>query len=264
MTHRPSLPQPLLERLDSVRSVGAITGAGVSRGSGLPTYRGKGGVYDDPAEGDRTVEALSGPTLAADPDRTWRAIAKLARQTQVARPSAAHLALVGIERAVERFVLLTQNVDGLHQAAGSRNVIDIHGDVLATRCLSCAAQGRLDRSALLELERAPRCGGCGGLLRPRVVLFGEMLPPDKVGRMIDEFHRDVPDLVLIAGTSALFPYITEPLVSARVNGKLTVEVNPETTQASQLVEFSLRGEADLYLPLIERILADASRTGKRR
>jgi NAD-dependent deacetylase len=204
------------------------------------------------------VEALSGPTLAVDPDRTWRAIIRLARRTRVARPSAAHRALVGIERAVERFVLLTQNVDGLHQAAGSRRVIDIHGDILATRCLSCGADGRLERSSLLELERAPRCTRCGGPLRPQAVLFGEPLPQDKVQWMVEEFHRNVPDLVLIAGTSALFPYITEPLVSARMNRKLTVEVNPETTQASQLVEFSLRGEADVYFPLIEETLAGAS------
>jgi NAD-dependent deacetylase len=257
-----SLPPLLIERLRAVRSVGAITGAGVSRGSGLPTYRGKGGIYDDPEEGDRTVEALSGPTLAVDPDRTWRAVAKLARQAQDARPSAAHLALAGIERVVERFVLLTQNVDGLHQAAGSRRVIDIHGDVLATRCLSCGAEGRLEREALLALAESPRCHACDGVLRPGAVLFGEMLPVDKVEQMIDEFHRKVPDLVLIAGTSAMFPYIAEPVVTAVRSGKLTVEVNPEATPTSRLVAFSLRGEADVYLPLIERALGDAARVSE--
>jgi NAD-dependent deacetylase len=255
----PELPPPLVERLRGVRSVGAITGAGVSRGSGLPTYRGRGGIYDDPDEGDRTVEALSGPTLARDPDRTWRAVVKLARQALDARPSGAHHALAGIERSVERFVLLTQNVDGLHQAAGSRRVIDIHGDVFDTQCMSCAREGRLERAALLALEGAPACPDCGGVLRPHVVLFGELLPPDKVARVIDEFHRDVPDLVLIAGTTALFPYILEPVATAAARGKLTVEVNPEITSASRLVEFSLRGEADRYLPLIERALAGSPR-----
>jgi len=237
--------------------VGVITGAGVSRGSGLPTYRGRGGIYDDPDEGERTVEALSGPTLAADPDRTWRAVVRLARQAQDARPSAAHRALAGMERAVERLVLLTQNVDGLHQAAGSRRVIDIHGDVFDTRCLQCAREGRLEPDALLALDGAPRCPDCGGVLRPRVVLFGELLPPEKVARVVEEFHRNVPDLVLIAGTSAMFPYIVEPLVTAGAQGKLTVEVNPETTEVTRLVEFSLRGEAEVYLPLIERVLAGA-------
>jgi NAD-dependent deacetylase len=248
------LPAPLVERLRGVRSIGAITGAGVSRGSGLPTYRGRGGIYDDPAEGDRTVEALSGPTFAVDPDRTWRAVAALALRICAARPGAAHRALAGIERRVERFVLLTQNVDGLHHRAGSRHVIDIHGDILETRCLSCAAIGRLDRGTLPTLEHAPRCERCSGMLRPGVVLFGELLPEDKVRRMVDEFHRSVPDLVLIAGTSALFPYVTEPLLSAQARGKLTVEINPETTQASRLVGFSLRGAADAYQPRIEQAL----------
>ena len=252
------LPPELVERLRSVRSVGAITGAGVSRGSGLPTYRGKGGIYDDPEEGDRTVEALSGPTLAADPDPKGGEEAGLARQALDVRPSAAHRALAGIERAVERFVLLTQNVDGLHQAAGSRNVIDIHGDVLDTLCLSCAARGRLEREMLVALNEAPRCAGCGGLLRPHVVLFGELLPPDKVQRIVNEFHRNLPDLVLIAGTSALFPYIVEPVRVACAAGRLTVEINPETTQTSPVIEFSLRGEADVYLPLLERALCDAA------
>jgi len=250
----PRLPSALVERLRLVRSVGAITGAGVSQGSGLPTYRGQGGIYDDPAEGDRTVEALSGPTLAADPDRTWCALAALARKACDARPSAAHRALAAIEAAVERFVLLTQNVDGLHQAAGSRNVIDIHGDIFATRCLSCSRGGSLDRDELAGLEAAPRCTHCRGLLRPAVVLFEELLPPDKVQRMLDEFHRHVPDLVLIAGTSSLFPYITEPVAVARAAGKLTVDVNPEETSVSTFADYRLRGPADVYLPLLERAL----------
>ena len=116
-----ALPEKLRLALEKVRSVGAITGAGVSAESGIPTYRGKGGIYDDPSEGDRTVEALSGRTMAADPDRTWRTIGELISKSSRARPTAAHRALVDIEEKVERFVLLTQNVDGLHQLAGSRN-----------------------------------------------------------------------------------------------------------------------------------------------
>ena len=257
----PRLPPRLVERLRGVRSVGAITGAGVSRGSGLPTYRGKGGIYDDPEEGDRTVEALSGSTLAVDPDRTWRAVARLALQAQDARPSAAHRALAGIERNVVRFALLTQNVDGLHHAAGSRNVIDIHGDVLDTLCLSCGRRGRLGRETLAGLERAPRCSECDGLLRPHVVLFGELLPPDKLLRVQNEFYRSIPDLVLIVGTSGLFPYIVEPVHVAAAAGRLTVEINPELTTTSPVVEFSLLGEADVYLPLIEQALAGSSESG---
>jgi len=249
-----SLPEGLRRRLLSVRSVGVITGAGVSAESGIPTYRGKGGIYDDPEEGDRTVEALSGPTLLADPDRTWRAVARLARVSAAARPNPAHLAIAALEGVVERFVLLTQNVDGLHYLAGSRNVIDIHGDVFATRCMSCDATGRLRPESLAALDRAPVCASCGGILRPDAVLFEEMLPMDKLRRIDREFHADPPDLVVAAGTSAVFPYISRPVFVARALGRLTVEVNPEPTALSGIVDYALRGPAGGYLPLILRAL----------
>ena len=249
-----SLPDPLAQRLRRVRSVGVITGAGVSAESGIPTYRGKGGIYDDPDEGERTVEALSGPTLLADPDRTWRAVAGLARVSASARPNPAHHAIAAIESLVDRFVLLTQNVDGLHQLAGSRNVIDIHGNVFATRCMACGRTGQLARETLAGLDRAPRCDECAGILRPDAVLFEEMLPMDKVLRIDKEFRLDPPDLVLAAGTSALFPYISQPVVVAGDSGRLTVEVNPEPTALSSVVEFTLRGPAGRYLPLIREAL----------
>ena len=126
------LPQDVVSALADVRSAGVITGAGVSVESGIQPYRGEGGLYDDPDEGDRTVEALTGSTLQRDPDRTWRAIVKLARQAKDARPNPGHEALVRMEESLDRFVLLTQNVDGLHQLAGSRNVIAIHGNVFDT------------------------------------------------------------------------------------------------------------------------------------
>jgi NAD-dependent deacetylase len=250
MTGDLALPPDLRERLRSVRSVGVITGAGVSAESGIPTYRGKGGIYDDPEEGDRTVEALSGSTLRSDPDRTWRAVARLAAASVAARPNAAHVAIAAIERKVTRFVLLTQNVDGLHQLAGSRNVIDIHGSVFATRCMGCGAEGSLDRKRLPNLVRAPRCDCCSGVVRPDAVLFEEMLPVEKIRRIDDEFHRHVPDLVIAAGTTAYFPYIAEPVLHARRCGKLTVEVNPEPTLLTPHVGHALRGPAGGYFPLV--------------
>jgi NAD-dependent deacetylase len=254
MTAPISLPHGLEDRLRLVRSIGAITGAGVSKESGIQTYRGKGGIYDDPDEGDRTVEALSGPTLQTDPDRTWRVTAGLARQAENARPGPAHLALAAIEKKVDRFVLLTQNVDGLHHMAGSRNVIDIHGDIFSTLCLSCGGKGQLDRTVLPRLTESPRCARCNGILRPDVVLFGEMLPEDKVRRIHEEFHLGMPDLVMIIGTTALFPYITGPVLVARDCGRLTLEINPEPTDCTEVVDYSLRGRAGTYLPLIERCL----------
>ena len=242
------LPGDLVKALARVRSVGAITGAGISAESGVPTYRGKGGLYDDPAEGDRTIEALSAPTLARDPDRTWSVIGALAQRCLEAKPNAGHYALVEIERKVERFVLLTQNVDGLHLRAGSKNIIDIHGDRLATECMDCGAQGRLSDPA--AISGTPRCPACEGRLRPGVVLFGEMLSVEKVARIEREFYAHVPDCVMIVGTTAQFPYIVMPVLTAAQAGKLTIEINPEETEISQTVDYSLRGTAGDFLPAI--------------
>jgi len=228
-----------------------ITGAGVSAESGVPTYRGPGGLYEDD---DSMAEALSGAALREDPDRTWRAIGTIARGAAGAMPNPAHAAIAEIERRVARFVLLTQNVDGLHQLAGSGNVIDIHGSIVATRCLRCGAKGMLTREALAELRGAPRCGGCGGTLRPGAVLFGEYLPEEKVERMRRELLDDPPDLVLVVGTSALFPYIVEPVVVARSAGKLTVEVNPARTILSAVVDWFLQGPAATIVPEIAQAL----------
>jgi NAD-dependent deacetylase len=249
-----TLPAGLVERLGDVRRVGVITGAGVSAESGIPTYRGQGGIYDDPEEGDRTVEALTGSTLLTHPDRTWRAVAKLARASADAQPNPGHHAIAAMERITERFILLTQNVDGLHQLAGSRNVIDIHGNVFATRCMSCDNTGMLDRGTLPTLQSAPHCERCNGIMRPDAVLFEEMLPRDKVQRMDEEFRLHVPDLVIAAGTSAMFPYISQPVLFARQLGRLTVEVNPEPTMLSEIVDYALRGPAGRFLPLIRDVL----------
>jgi NAD-dependent deacetylase len=245
----------LAPELAEVRRLGVITGAGISSESGIPTYRGIGGVYADPARGDEIIESLSGHTLDLDPDRTWRALAELAAHARGAAPNAGHLAIAEMERLVPEFVLLTQNVDDLHLAAGSRNVIRVHGSIHDTRCLSCAAASSMTREALAALESAPSCPSCGGMLRPGAVLFGEMLPADAVRRMDAEFALRPPDAILVVGTSALFPYIVGPVVEAARARRLTIEVNPEQTQLSPVVEFHLQGRAGDYLPLIAEALA---------
>lgn len=263
------LPAALAQALRGVRSVGVITGAGISAESGIPTYRGKGGIYDDPDEGDRTIEALSAHTLADDPDRTWRALFQIAGAAANARPNAGHVAITEIERKAGRFVLLTQNVDGLHRLAGTRNVIDIHGDAFAVVCMACNrrnrfadprvadATGGLDMAASVRAGVAPRCP-CGGVLRPDVVLFGEMLPEEKLRRLYAELLDNPPDLVITAGTSAMFPYIVQPVLVAASAGRLTVEVNPELTEISDFVAFHIRANAGQALPAIAAAIGDRS------
>jgi len=234
----------LLEALRQAGSIGVITGAGMSAPSGIPTYRGQGGLYDDPETGDRTVEALSGPTLRDDPDRTWETVTQLALAAKAAAPNAGHTALAALEKKVERFALLTQNVDGLHEAAGSANVIDIHGNLRRTTCQSCRVSG--DEPDWEALRGAPRCP-CGGILRPDVVLFEETLPMDKVERMQRELLRRPPDVVMAIGTTAAFAYICEPVHIARMSGRTTVEINPEPTTLSEVVDHRIEGSAHLVL-----------------
>lgn len=248
------LPQALITALRTVRSLGVISGAGLSAESGISTYRGKGGLYDDPEEGDRTIEALSAHTLVMDPDRTWQTIAELARQAGAAQPNVAHEAIARIERTVERFVMLTQNVDGLHRRAGIRSVIEIHGHVFDTICTGCRARGRIDEHLLATIEVSPRCNLCNARLRPDVVLFGEMLPPEKVLSLYEELDDDPPQALLIVGTSAAFPYITEPVAQAARADRLTIEVNPLPTPLSDIVDFFLRGPASHWLPQIATAL----------
>lgn len=250
--------EDVVAALAAAERLGVITGAGISAASGIGTYRGRGGLYDDPVEGDRTVEALSGPTFRRDPDRTWRVLARLAEDAGAAHPNAAHEALALLESHYARrggFVLLTQNVDGLHRRAGSRNIVEIHGHVFDTRCLDCDA--RRTHAALPDATRgAPRCHDCGGILRPEVVLFEEMLPAEPVARLEREFLEAPPDALLAVGTTALFPYIQAPIKIAATLGLPTVEINPERTDLSPSVRWHLRARAEEILPaLVARVVA---------
>ena len=157
---------------------------------------------------------------------------------------------------MDRFALLTQNVDGLHGQAGSKNVIEIHGNIFRTTCLACGRNGTLARKDLATLDATPACP-CGGALRPDVVLFGEMLPLPEVARMREAFAARTPDVVISAGTSALFQYIVEPVLLAREHGRVTVEVNPEHTDLADRVDYFLQGKAGEIMPLIAEALTSS-------
>jgi NAD-dependent deacetylase len=222
------------KRLEGRRRLLFITGAGLSAEAGLPTYRGVGGLYVNAAteHGMPIEQALSGPMFLSRPDLTWEHIARLEQRVRGVRPSAAHELIASLEQHFE-VVVLTQNVDGLHRAAGSREVIDIHGDCHDLVCTGCAC--RETRESYQELELPPRCPSCGAIVRPDVVLFEEMLPLDKVARLERALSRGF-DAYFSIGTSSLFPYISQPMLDASRRGKLTVEINPEATPISRYVE----------------------------
>lgn len=239
--------------LVAARRILFITGAGISADSGLPTYRGIGGLYEDSTtdEGFRIEDALSGEMLAVRPDITWKYLAQIEHNCRGAGPNDAHRAIARLEAEFASVVVFTQNIDGLHQAAGSRNVIPIHGDVHHLRCEACGS--REEVVSLEGRELPPVCPHCGEKMRPEVVLFGEMLPEEEITRFYDELERGF-DLVFSIGTTSVFPYIARPVVWATQSGIPTVEINPSETKVTPYVTYKLpMGAAAAMTALLDRL-----------
>jgi len=219
--------------LRHARRILIITGAGLSADSGLPTYRGVGGLYNAKTADGLPIEmALSGPMLRRDPALCWKYIAELGRACLGAQPNAAHYAIAQLQRLKPECWVLTQNVDGYHRAAGSppERLIEIHGQLAPLFCQSC---GAVDPELSEHLQRPlpPLCKHCHGVLRPPVVLFEEMLPERALETLYEEMAKGF-DAVLSIGTTASFPYIHEPVLRTRVSGGFTAEINPTPTDHS--------------------------------
>ena len=239
--------------LARARRVLAITGAGISADSGLPTYRGIGGLYESDLteDGFPIEEALSGDMMRSRPEITWKYIHQIESSCRDRRHNAAHEALAQMQARYERFTVLTQNIDGFHRAAGSRDLIEIHGCVHELYCVACGSGRDVPNYAGLRIP--PRCSDCTGLIRPRVVLFGEILPEDALERLYAVMVQGV-DLVLSIGTTSVFPYIAAPVLQAARAGLPTVEINPGTTEVSHLVRYRIRERAAVVLPELARRL----------
>jgi NAD-dependent deacetylase len=218
--------------------IAVLTGAGVSAESGVPTFRDAGGLW-------RTYRAedLATPdAFARDPKLVWEWYDWRRGMMSKCRPNAAHQALVAIENRGNPFLLVTQNVDGLHKLAGSRNLLLLHGEIWTIRCTACGAE-REDRSSPLA-ALPPRCR-CGGLERPGVVWFGEPLPDGAIQRAAEAVAAA--DLLLVVGTSAVVWPAAGLIPLAIDAGVPVVEVNPDATGYSSAV-ISLRGKAGEILP----------------
>jgi NAD-dependent deacetylase len=211
-----------------------ITGAGVSADSGLPTYRGVGGLYEEAAteDGIPIEVALSGQMLHARPDLCWKHIYRIEEACRGALPNPAHEVIAGLQELVPDTWVLTQNVDGLHRRAGSRRLIEIHGDIHDIDCTRCAYTEVVEDYAALSIP--PACPECGALVRPRVVLFGEMLPEGASETLRVELRRGF-DVIVSVGTTSAFPYIAAPVIVGARQGAFTVEINPGRSEVSDLV-----------------------------
>lgn len=239
--------------LENSQNVLFITGAGISADSGLPTYRGVGGLYNDEStdEGLPIEVALSGEVFAMRPDITWKYLAQIEHNCRGAQPNAAHLAIAALERSQTNVMVFTQNVDGLHRLAGSRNLLEIHGNLQELICTECDFE---ELSTNFEgRDLPPLCPECGSVLRPKVVLFGEALPEDVMDQFMSAMD-DGFDMVFVIGTSGVFPYIAEPVIWCSQAGIPTVEINPVKTRLSQHVDFHLPlGAAEAMAAIMSRM-----------
>ncbi|MFH1397759.1 MAG: NAD-dependent deacylase [Candidatus Omnitrophota bacterium] len=224
------------------KSILFITGAGISADSGLPTYRGIGGLYNDKLteDGIPVEMALAGETLEKQPQITWKYLAQIENNCRKAKFNRGHEVIAEMEKHFERVWVLTQNIDGFHHAAGSRNIIDIHGNMHKLACMSCSWRDEVKDYS--EIDIPPVCPRCAGIARPEVVFFGEMLPENKVAKLDWELMGGF-DIYFSIGTTSVFPYIRQPMVAANHLGRPTVEINPEDTEISDLVDIKLRMRA---------------------
>jgi NAD-dependent deacetylase len=222
------------------RRVVALTGAGVSAESGVPTFRGEAGLWRQ-----YHPEELATPqAFARDPKLVWEWYDWRRGLIGACQPNPAHHTLADMESRLPGFTLITQNVDGLHRLAGSQHVLELHGDIWRLRC---TRQGitLVDRTAPLP-EIPPRCAECGAILRPDVVWYGEALPRDVLETA---FAASVAcDIVLVIGTSAVVqPAASQPLIAIE-NGAALVEINPQPTPLSDYADLTLRQPAAQAMP----------------
>ncbi len=215
-----------------------ISGAGISADSGLPTYRGVSGLYNDKEtdEGYSIESALSGSMFLENPNITWKYISQIEKTCRGKSYNRAHEVLAEMEGRFERTCILTQNVDGFHHKAGSNNVIDIHGNLHDIFCTKCNFEIRVTDYS--ELEIPPKCPVCSGMIRPDIVLFDEVLSSKKTMHLTEELEKGF-DLVFSIGTTSVFPYIAQPVLLAYHSNIPTIEINPSNTRVSEICEVKI-------------------------
>jgi len=227
-----------IERLQSGRVL-ALTGAGVSAESGLATFRGPDGLW----EGRDPTELATPEAFKRDPKTVWRFYTERREAAAAALPNPGHRALATLEAALDdRFLLATQNVDGLHERAGNQRIVRLHGSLWQLRCTRCG-----DEYEDLDLAASHRCA-CGGRRRPGVVWFGEPLPEEAFERAADA--AAAADIVLVAGTSSMvYPAAGLPEIARRA-GAWTVEINPDHTALSDRVDERIATTSGTALPAL--------------
>ena len=240
----------LVERLRKPDArITVLTGAGVSAASGVPTFRGSDGLWKNfRPEALATAEAFG-----RDPSLVWEWYAWRRFRIAACDPNDAHRVLASWSHRFPNFKLITQNVDGLHERAGTENTIRLHGSIWEVSCWQgCSKSPRRWRDETASFkDMPPRCPYCGGLIRPGVVWFGETLETNVISQAWNAANCDV---FITVGTSAVVYPAAGFIEQARKHGAFTVEINPEATPATKTVDLALKGNAETVLPEIDKAI----------
>lgn len=231
--------QHIRERLARATAITVLTGAGISADSGVPTFRGTDGLWNN----FRPEELASPDAFERDPHLVWEWYNWRRELIAKTRPNAAHVALVELERQTPRFWLITQNVDGLHPSAGTEHLSEIHGNIWKVRCTGC---GKIEEDRTLPIPLLPICTSCQSLLRPHIVWFGESLDPEDLRQCYAALEQC--EVFLIIGTSGqVYPAASFGPV-AKDRGAFVVELNVDPTPQSHGVDISVQGRAKDLVP----------------
>ncbi|MBX3306112.1 MAG: NAD-dependent deacylase [Nitrospira sp.] len=229
------------QRLAAARNITVLTGAGISADSGVPTFRGADGFWRQ----YRAEDLATPDAFARDPKLVWEWYNWRRELLAMKQPNAAHLGIVELERRSPTFWLITQNVDGLHRDAGSRNLSEIHGNIWKVRCTGCHA---VDENRDVPISILPSCLQCGALLRPHIVWFGESLLAEDLQQCSTVLRSC--DLLLVIGTSGVVYPAAGFASVAKDAGAFVAEINLDPTPQSSLVDVSLQGRAKDLVPLL--------------
>ena len=238
--------EELSDLLVTSQATMALTGAGISARSGIPTFRGVQGLW----EKYDILEYAHIDAFLSNPSKVWRMLLELDETIVAARPNPAHLALAELEKMGLMGMVVTQNVDNLHQNAGSRQVVEFHGNALKFRCLDCR---RVYERCQVDLVNIPLYCVCGGLVKPDVIFFGEAIPWEATSKAFDTARRT--DLILVIGTSAGVVPASEIPVMAKNAGAMVVEINLEATLLTDAVtDLFIGGCAAEVLPSVVNLV----------
>lgn len=246
-----SFTMNLLKRLQSAYSVVVLSGAGMSAASGIPTFRGRDGLWNK----YRPEELATMEAFRRNPELVWEWYCWRRDLIRGAQPNAGHLALAEMERYFPEFSVITQNVDNLHQAAGTRNITELHGNIMRNRCINsrCGVSSAvLDHEVARMGKQITRCPECGSLVRPGVVWFGENLPEAAIARA--QTLSTEAEVFFSAGTSSTVAPASSLPYMAKGNGAYVVEINPEETPLSSVADERVAAGAHEVFPKLLQVI----------